>query len=294
MRMDWLFDMEKPGFGQSLLWLTLLVTAYLSFGVHLDYSYLEKANTVSVIGYLLPIDWADPRLVTYSRSVFWISSALWALRLAVPWSGWVSALSFTFLISVFWENLPWFRHKYLLPNLILISMAMWYHFYRREIRSQATWAKFFQTSLQPAWVKFLPLWSLAIFYGLSGVVKLQGGWMVGDGTQLQLWFHMLLEEGHPMRQFVVNSAGLAALLQSGVLLVELSCFVAVFVRFYRVPLALLLTGFHLTVNWTFEIPFLTNVPLLLAILLPLAGRQGVFDMAAQQGSRELCQSPSPL
>jgi hypothetical protein len=281
MRYNRLFDLGTPGFGQRLLWLTLLVAAYLSFQVHLDYSYLEKANPVSVFGYLFDLDWGDPRLVTYSRTIFLVSAALWFFRRAVPWSGWISAISFTFLISVYWENLPWFRHKYILPNLILISMAMWYHFYRREVRSQATWAEFFRAPLQPVWVKLLTLWSLAMFYGLSGISKLRGGWTLGDGTSLQLWFHLLVEEGHPLGEVVVNSADVSAFLQSGALLVELSCFLAIFLRFYRVPLALMLTSFHLTVQWTFGIPFLTNIPLVLAILLPLSTKKEMLTAATQ-------------
>ena len=269
------FTVSNPSYGQRLLWLTLVVSAYLAFDVHLDYSELPKANTVSLIGLLFPLDWGESYLVVSSRTIFLISGALWGLRIGVPWSSWCATFSYTFLISTYWENLPWFRHKFILPNLILFVLALWYQFYRREIGAPKNWPDFFGSPIEPSWVKFLSLWSLIMFYGLSGVSKLLGGWSFLDGTSLQLWFHLMVEPGHPVREAVLGAEGVAAFLQTGAWLVELSSFGALFFRWYRMPLAVLLSCFHLIVQWTFGIPFLTNIPLIWAILIPKSEPDGI-------------------
>ncbi len=262
------FTLSVPTYGQRLLWLALLMGAIIAFDAHVEYGELPKANTVSVLGLLLPLEWADSRLVFWSRAIFLLSGTLWGLRIGVPWSSWGATFSYTLLISVYWENLPWFRHKFVLPNLIFFVLAFWYQFYRSEIRAARDWKDFFRTPLEPSWVSSLSSWSLVMFYGLSGVSKVIGGWTLLDGTSLQLWFHLMVEPGHPLREAVIHSQGLAAFLQTGAWLVELSSFLVLFWGWYRLPLAVLLSCFHLTVQWTFGIPFLTNIPLIWAILDP--------------------------
>lgn len=258
-----LFQVDTPQFGRRLLWLTLVICFYLSFDIELGYSDLSKDETVSILGYLLPLGSASEPTLLVLRVLFVISATLWLAHKQSPWCCWVSVMSFTSLVSIYWENLPWFRHKFILPNLLLIVLALWYQFYGKRIRLSAEPKS---SMVEPRWVRFLSLWSVCMFYGLSGISKLRGGWTLGDGTSLQLWFFLLVPEGNLLREAVIESAPLAAFLQSGALVVELSCFTAIIAASYRLPLAVLLTTFHLTVQATMEIPFLTNIPLIWLIL----------------------------
>ena len=256
-----LFLPREGVFGQHLFTACLLIAGYLLFDLHLEYSHLEKEHTVSILGLFLPLHAATDATLDTLRWVYLISAALWYFQRLVPVTGWIACLSFTGAVSIYWENLPWFRHKFLLPNALLFIFAMWFQFYRGRRSSSGR-------LLEPGWVYFLSLWSLGLFYGLSGIAKVEGGWPLWDGSALQLWFHLLAEPGHPAREIVIQSPRLAAILQSGALLVELSCLAAPFRPAYRRPLAVLLTSFHLIVEWTFGIPFLTNIPLILLILWP--------------------------
>lgn len=266
-----LFRLGTPEFGQRLLWLTLAVCLYLSFDIHLDYSGLKKNHTVSVLGYFFDLGSATDSTLHYLRLTFALFAALWLAKKLTPWCGWACLLSFTALVSIYWENLPWFRHKFILPNLLLFVLALWYQFFGVHLKAPGEELK--TKDVQPNWVHYLSLWSVCMFYGLSGIAKLRGDWTLGDGTSLQLWFHLLVEEGHPMRTAVIHSDTLAAVLQSGAMMVELSCFAALIFTRYRVLLAILLTTFHLTVQFTFGIPFLTNIPLLCLILLTKDSRE---------------------
>ena len=262
-------ETRRPYYGQVSLWVLLGTCLYLSFYTHLQYQSLPKGTTVSLLGYLLPSGVFDEAWPFYlSKVVLWLSAACWAFRALVPWSGWICVLAYTLMVSIYWENLPWFKHKFVIPNAMLVIYALWYQLRRREMASASAKGIFWRSDLFPRWVYFLSVYSIGIHYCCAGLSKLQAaGLEWGNGLSLQIWAFLGPSESF-LTQIIVSDRFLARSLQMGVHGMELLAIVAIFQRHVRVAICVGMVGFHIGVYMCLGIPFFSNVVLLLLVFLP--------------------------
>jgi len=267
----WLVETSRPFFGQFSLWVLLLASVYLVASLDGGYPHREKGVTASVIGYVLPASvFSNEQIFTLCRYSFFAATFCWFFRRFLPISSWLTVILYTVTISFYWENLPWFRHKYILPNWLLLAYALWMHFYQHEIRAARKEKRFWNTALFPNWVYFLSVFSIAIFYTFSGISKLRwAGLEWGSGLSLQIWMTLFGDSRSLVTQLVLSDRLYAMVLQSGALLLECLAFLAIFSRRCRIAIALGLISLHLSIATTFHIDFATNVLLLSVYFLPM-------------------------
>ena len=91
---------------------------------------------------------------------------------SLPWSGWLTALSFNAVVALYLENSSQETHVAHVAGGFLLIYALWYHFYRREIREADREGRFWRTALYPRWVYSLSVFYLGLFYGMSGFNKI--------------------------------------------------------------------------------------------------------------------------
>ena len=170
-----------------------------------------------------------------------------------PLAAWTTTLAMLVIGSIYWENLPWFRHKFVAPLWILVLLSA------AEHRPKAP----------PRWLREGAVLVLAAFYGGAGLAKLgRSGLAWADGTGLQLWLLRLGDRGSPIREWVVADATLASLLAGGVLLLELAVLIAPFAPRARRPLGVLLLALHLGIDLCLHIDFRPQMLLVALVLLP--------------------------
>ncbi len=263
----WTRETERcdPLWGRATVWVLLAVCGTILLTMERLPRALDKGATVSLAGLLLPRAFIDaPLAYDVCRIGFVVAAVAWAARRWVPWTSWAAVLLYTLTVSLFWENLPYFRHKYLLPNLMLIVAALWETFERPRGADRGPAA--FERARMPRWVHTLWLLCIAQFYTYAGLAKLRAcGPAWADGLSLQLWMLTLGDPHSALTHWIVADRRLALACQAISLALECSAFL-VFVRPLRVPLALALTLLHVAIDATLHIPFLTNVPLLWMVL----------------------------
>ena len=284
-RINSLGDTAPPLFGQLTLWVLIAVSIYIVGDTHLSFQSYPKGTTVSLLGYVVPEKFfALPYALFFFKGVFFVSAAAWSL---LPFLGrariwiiqpltaiapWVCVLSYTIIVSIFWENLPWFRHKFIVPNWILLYYALWYFFYRDDIAASIINKKFWlNPNLYPRWVYLGSVLSIALLYNYGGVSKLlAAGFNWGDGLSLQLWVSMMGNPDFILTDFILSDRENAHLLQRGVTIVQLFALLAL-IPHLRPVIGLGLIAFQLSVELTFGIPFRGNVILLAVFFLPWFG-----------------------
>jgi hypothetical protein len=284
-RLDSLGDTAPPLFGQLTLWILIAVCIYIVGDTHLDFQSYPKGTTVSLLGYIVPEQFFDqPYALAFFKRVFFVSAAAWSvlpflgrtriwvvqpLTLIAPW---VCVLSYTALVSIFWENLPWFRHKFIVPNWVLLYYALWYLFYRDDIAASIVNKKFWlNPNLYPRWVYLGSVLSIALLYNYGGLSKfLAAGFNWGDGLSLQLWVSMMGNPNFILTEFILSDRENAHLLQRGVTIVQSFALLAL-IPHLRPVIGLGLIAFQLSVELTFGIPFRGNIVLLVVFFLPWFG-----------------------
>jgi hypothetical protein len=278
---DRLGDRFQPSFGQISLWLILVLAACLTFEMHLGFSSLEKANPVSILGYLVPAaTLGDPDFLHWAKLIFRISAICWCvvpflnflsnrwLAIVISVCTWTAYFSYTVAASIYWENLPFFLHKFVLPSWLLLIHALWYHFYRAEIVDAIRAKKFFQTQLYPRWVYLLSVWVVAALYTLSGTSKLLSSWRWGNGLSLQLWTAMYGDPRFWLAKQIVSDRHVSAFFQGGALTLECLSFLAIVDWRLRTIIGIGLLLFHMAVDLTFHIDFRPNMLLVAIFFLP--------------------------
>ncbi|MBT5724535.1 MAG: hypothetical protein HOI74_10950 [Gammaproteobacteria bacterium] len=284
-RLDSLGDTAPPLFGQLSLWILIAVCIYIVGDAHLTYQSYPKGTTVSLLGYIVPEQFFDqPYALAFFKNVFFVSATAWSV---LPFLGrtriwivqpliaiapWVCVLSYTILVSIFWENLPWFRHKFIVPNWVLLYYALWYLFYRDDIAASIVNKKFWlNPNLYPRWVYLGSVLSIALLYNYGGVSKfLAAGFNWGEGLSLQLWVSMMGKPDFILTEFILSDRENAHLLQRGVTIVQSFALLAL-IPHLRPVIGLGLIAFQLSVELTFGIPFRGNIVLLAVFFLPWFG-----------------------
>jgi hypothetical protein len=278
-------DTSAPLFGQLTLWILIGVCIYISTEAHLGYQDYEKGTTVSLLGYVLPETFFDlPYTLVFFKGLFWVSIIVWGLLPFLGITGiWtmkvltavvplMSVLSYTILVSIFWENLPWFRHKFVVPNWVLLYYAMWYFFCRHEISVSIVNRNFWSNSdLYPRWVYLGSVFSIALLYNFGGVSKMLAaglGW--GEGLSLQLWVSMMGDPDFFLTDFILSDRVNAHFFQRGVTILQSLSLLAMIPNL-RPVIGLGLIAFQSSVELTFGIPFRGNIILLAVFFLPWFG-----------------------
>lgn len=175
-----LFARESALFATGLRVATIAAALWLSLEVDLRWASLPKGATVSLVGLVAPTSWwASPVMLWAGRALLWGGSAAWLFghaRKVRLVAGWATALGLLTLGSLYWENLPWFRHKFVPPLWLLVVLAVGQHARARPGEA-------------PRWVREGAVLVLACFYAGAGAHKLlASGWRWADGTALQLWW----------------------------------------------------------------------------------------------------------
>lgn len=255
-----LFEREPALFAAGLRAATVIAALWLSLEVDLRWASLPKGATVSVAGLLAPTSWWEsPTLLWIARAllaggaVIWLFSHVRMVRIAAAWA---TAAGMLTLGSLYWEDLPWFRHKFVPPVWLLILLAAAEH--ARAEPGQA-----------PRWVREGAVLVLATFYAGAGLHKLlASGWRWADGTALQLWLWRLGDLDSTVRAWAIADVRVAALLASAALLLELAAVLLVPLPRLRPWLGAGLIAMHAGIDQVLHIDFRPMIVLVAAVLLP--------------------------
>ncbi len=269
-KLTWLFDRATPRFGQISVWLLLSFALVLAL-TPIEFDAGPRSEHPATVFSWLPVDLIrKPIFFTCVRVVLMASVVLWATRIWIPVSCWLTVISFTLMWSLRMENLTNGAHIFNVTNMLLIIHAMWFHFYRREIKGSIVRGTFWEQKSYPRWVFWLSVFYLGWFHSLAGFTKLSccGPWW-GNGTSLQLWVNLFGWKASPFAQLILFDSRLTAVLQTGALVIECLSILAVLHWSARYLVGLGLFGFYVGVLGTFvTFGFHFNAILVALFLLP--------------------------
>lgn len=257
-------------FGQWTLWLILIASYFAYENLSLDAMYRgEKAETVSLAGLFLSTSLLENKILfEVAKWVYFVSAVLWFFNRFLPYSSWVCTLSFTTVMGLYFENIPFSDHQGIMINVLMLIYCLWPHFHHRALRQAMKDGTYWRSALFPNWVHFLSVVYIASYYSLSGMAKVLGsgfGW--ADGVTLQL---ILYKSGAPLDQFpmdwVMGSTAIAQALQMSTLMLELSFVLIIFSKVYRVIAGLSICAFHVVNGIIFsDVDFGLNVVVVLCV-----------------------------
>jgi hypothetical protein len=277
---DWLTAESNPRFGQYATWLLLLFAVIVAC-TPIEFDTGPKREVPATSFAWLPASLlASPTFFTGVRVVLLVSAALWAARVAIPYSCWTTVVAFTLMWSLRMENLTNGAHIFNVTNWLLIIHAMWFHFRHREIRSAVAESRFWNARIYPRWVFWLCIFYLGWFHSLAGFTKIAtSGFGWGNGVSLQLWTELFGWEPSPFGKVLLWDVRLTALMQTGALVIECFSIVCIFNRWFRYAIGFALFGFYLGVLTTFiDFGFHFNAILVAWFLLPVDQLLGLnFD-----------------
>ncbi|MCA9693306.1 MAG: hypothetical protein R3A51_09245 [Nannocystaceae bacterium] len=229
----------------------LLVCSWLVADAALTYAGRPRGSPVSALGWVVPETWLGSQaLLLACKLVFLGAAAAWLARRWLPTSAWVTALAFIAVGSLYWENLPWFRHKYVPPAMLLVAHALASH----EARARDGRA--------PTWLGPLCVAAIALFYALSGLSKLIAvGPSWADGLSLQLWLAWLGDQDAFLTRLLLSDRLYARAAQTFVLVVELAALVALASPTARRLVGCALVIAHAAIDATLHIDFRSQIAL---------------------------------
>ncbi len=267
-RLDWLGERSRPHYGQLVLTVSLLAALALTFRTWNRYPG-ERLGPATVASFLPAAVFRWEALYVGCFAAFVVGGALWLLRRGVPWSSWAAALGFTGLLIFYRENADHVDHTRHVTNVVLLIHALWYHFYRREIRDAVARGDFWATPLYPRWVYSLCVFYVGCFYGISGLNKLRvSGFDWPNGVSLQLWVNLWGDPDCVWTRLVLSDRRLAVLLQWGTLAAEVGGLVAVVSPRLRPWVGLGLLGLHYGIVTVFGWGFHANAVIVALVFLP--------------------------
>lgn len=269
-RFAFLFERRLPQFGQLCTWLLCglsVILAACSFEPETG----ERLIPATVFSWLPTSVLQSPITMIAARIVLAASAIAWALRRFIPWSSWLTALSFTLVWSLRMENTSHAAHIFNVTNMLLFVHAMWYQFEHRSIRASLEQRRFWSTRLYPNWVFVLSVFYICWFHTWAGLTKMQhSGLDWGNGLSLQLWVHLWGWPGSPTTQLLLASRTLTRLLQTGALVFETMSILGIFSKWLRWIVGFNLLGFYLGVLTTFvDYGFHANAIIVAVFLLPV-------------------------
>ncbi len=174
---------------------------------------------------------------------------------------WTTTLGMLLLGSIYWENLPWFRHKFVCPFWLLLLLAA------AQLRQHP-----------PRWLREGAVLTFAAFYGGAGLAKLlASGFAWADGVGLQLWLLRLGDSDSLVRSWVIEDATLAKWLATTALGLELAVPIAIVWARSRPDLGVMLLALHLGIDRVLHIDFRPQMLLVAVILCWPADEKNVLD-----------------
>lgn len=262
-RWEALFGREPSRFAAGLRVGTIAVVLWLSLEIDLRWAHLPRGEVVSLLGVVVPDAWwGAPTALWAGRVVVWSGAALWLLGRARRLAAWTTTAGMLWLGSLYWENLPWFRHKMVLPFWLLVVLVAAEHARVADRRAG-------RGAVAPVWVREGAVFALAAFYCGAGAHKLlASGWCWADGVALQLWLWRLGDRDSLVRAWVIEDATVSAIVASAALVLELAAILAVPLTRLRPWLAVGLVALHVGIDWVLHIDFRTNIVLVALVLLP--------------------------
>jgi len=283
---NWLGDLSRPHFGQLTLWVLLLCAQPLNwyFLTNCSRTTVEKTEAGSpqrlrelgtrtgpatVLSFLPESVLRNLVVLRVCGGLFILGSLLWLSRLLLPWSGWLTSLSFTAVVALYVENMTQVTHVAHVTNMLLLLHALWYQCYHQEIRAALLQKRFWTTRLYPQWVHALGVFYLGLFYGLSGLMKLlTSGPNWANGVSLQLWTNLWGNPDSPFTTLILGQRWIALTLQYSTLIGETGGLLAIVSRWARPVIGLLLIGFHIGAISVFSWGFHANVAMLILFFFP--------------------------
>lgn len=242
-----LFNLRRPHFGQAVTWVLLYTALALAPNVcTVGPGAGRAADAATVLSPLPATVLSLPLLFSSCRRVLVLGAVLWACRLLIPWSCWITLLAFTATISICFENRSHISHLYNITNMLLLIHAMWYHFYRKDIRAALSAGTFWESPLYPAWAFGLSVFYIGLFHTWAGATKLLTsgpGW--ANGLSLQLWVYLWGDPTSPLREFIISNRWAAQGLQAMTLAVETSALLVCPFRRLRVLVGASLLGLYI-------------------------------------------------
>jgi hypothetical protein len=229
-----------------------------------------RIGPATVLSFLPDAVLLDRRTQIACGILFAVGAIAWAAQRFLPWSAWMTALSFTAVVALYAENAIQLTHVAHLTNMMLILYALWYHTCSADIASALRNKRFWRTPLYPRWVYSCSVFAVGFFYGISGLMKwLTSGPRWANGVSMQLWTRVFPRDPDSIwTKMVTDERGLAMALQWGALIGETAGFVAIVSRPLRPWIGLLLISFHIGQIVLFGWGFHANMVILALVFLP--------------------------
>lgn len=269
--MGWrrLFERTPPRFGQYTTWILCGLAIVLSC-LPVEYAIGERQSAGTILGWLPGSVLEMPALMWMARAVLLISALCWAAHFGLPFSSWLTALSFTLVWSLRMENTWHAAHIFNATNMLLYVHAMWFQADYVNMKKARQQKRFWTSNLYPNWVFALSVFYLCWFHSWAGATKIvESGFDWGNGLSLQLWVYLWGWPASPTTQLILSSRTLTRLLQTGALIFETSAILGLFNRWLRWIVGFNLLGFYLGVLTTFvDYGFHANALLVALFLLP--------------------------
>lgn len=275
----WLTECDSMRFGIASTYLLLAFTVVVALSP-IEFSTGPRADVPASV-----FSWLPESLIrsgvffTIVRVLVVVTAALWAMRVWLPVSSWLTVVVAMLYWSLRMENLTNGAHIFNVTNMLLLIHAAWFHFYHREINQAfRSPENRLASACYPRWVFWLCVFYLGWFHSLAGFTKVAtSGWGWGNGVSLQLWVDLFGWEDSPFGQLMMWDSRLTAWMQTGALLIECSSILIIFHRWLRYLIGLALFGFYLGVLTTFiDFGFHMNAALVFWFLLPVDYWFGVF------------------
>jgi hypothetical protein len=266
--LEWFHHRSLPHFGQLATWLLLGASLWLARYPY-EIASGPRQGPASVFSWLPAEVLASPASFWICRGLLVAGVTLWFWRKLLPWSCWLTAISFTSLWSLHVENSWHTNHCFQMANNLLFIQALWETLCAREIRAATAAGKYWQTPLYPRWVTIAAVAYIGIFHTAAGLSKLSfSGFGWASGTGLQIWTHLWGRPWSPTTWLILHSRSFTQLLQAATLVVETCGVLAVFPRL-RTWIGLATVGFYVGVLLTFDYGFQFNLLFTALYLLPV-------------------------
>jgi hypothetical protein len=266
-------DRTRPHYGVLVLGCLLVSAVPLAAYFLLEWPggqpHGPRTGPATVLSFLPDALLLDRRCQLACGVLFAAGAVLWAAHRLLPWSAWLTALSFTGVVALYAENATQLTHVAHLTNAMLLLYALWYHACRHDIADALRERRFWRTPLYPRWVYSCSVFAVGWFYGLSGLTKwLTSGPDWANGISMQLWTRLWGDPDSVWTQLILRDRRFAATLQWGALIGETAGFAAVVSRRLRPWIGLLLIAFHVGQIAVFGWGFHANMLIVALVFLP--------------------------
>lgn len=146
----------------------------------------------------------------------------------------------------------------------------------------------------PRWAFALLLYYIAISYPFSGITKIcHSGFDWANGKSLMMWVDVnAINRDNLLFDSIVGSRSVARIMQSTTLFAELGAFLILLSPKARIPLGLLLAGFHMSVEFLMGLGFYGNIFIDFYILV-VCYSVADYRMTVKELWQELTNEPVP-